>query len=197
MGRDLQRRFGQEPQFGLLMPILIGTDGLQKMSKSLGNYIGLQEDPLMMYSKLEKVPDHLLKQYFELLTDLPLEQLPENPRDQQKLLAVNVVSHYHGEEAAKLAQQSALSLVQGDATQADAVPEFSLSGVQFPVKLFYILSTSGLVKGTSEARRQIQGRAVRLDSDRVTQEDKSFDDPTELFGRVVQVGKNKFVRLVP
>ncbi len=197
VGRDLQRRFGQEPQFGLLMPILLGTDGLQKMSKSLGNYIGLQEDPLMMYSKLEKVPDHLLKQYFELLTDLPLEQLPENPRAQQKLLAVNVVSHYHGEAAAKQAQQSALSLIQGDTAQADAVPEFSLSGVQFPVKLFYILSTSGLVKGTSEARRQIQGRAVRLDGDRVTQEALSFDHPTELYGRVLQVGKNKFVRLVP
>ncbi len=75
MGRDLQRHFGQKPQFGLLMPILIGTDGVQKMSKSLGNYVALSENPLAMYSKLEKVQDNLLNQYFELLTNLPLDQL--------------------------------------------------------------------------------------------------------------------------
>lgn len=198
LGRDLQKHFGQQPQFGLLMPILLGTDGVQKMSKSLGNYIGLQEDPLTMYSKLEKVPDHLLQQYFELLTDLPLEQLPEQPRDRQKLLALNIVTQYYGEEAAKQAQQSALSLVQGDVTQElRAVPEFSLSKVQFPAKLFYILGASGLVKGTSEARRQIQGGAVRLNGERITEIDLSFDNPAELSGTVLQVGKNKFVRLVP
>ncbi len=197
VGRDLQKHFGQQPQFGVLMPILLGTDGAQKMSKSLGNYIGLQEDPLTMYSKLEKIPDHLLGQYFELLTDLHLEQLPENPRDRQKLLALDIVTQYHGKEAAKLAQKAAISLVQGDTTNTSAVPEFSLSTVQFPAKLFYILSASGLCKSSSEARRQIQGGSVRLDGDRVTQIDLSFDSPTELYGRVLQVGKNKFVRFVP
>ena len=197
VGRDLQKHFGQPPQFGLLMPILLGTDGIQKMSKSLGNYIGLQEDPLTMYSKLEKVPDHLLLQYFELLTDIPLDQLPQQPRDRQKLLALNIVTQYYGESVAKQVQQSALSLVQGDVTQADTVPEFSLSQVQFPAKLFYILGTSGLVKGTSEARRQMQGGAVRLDGERMTETELSFDDPTKLYGSVLQVGKNKFVRLVP
>jgi len=197
VGRDLQKHFGQQPQFGVLMPILLGTDGAQKMSKSLGNYIGLQEDPLTMYSKLEKIPDHLLGQYFELLTDLHLEQLPENPRDRQKLLALDIVTQYHGKEAAKLAQKAAISLVQGDTTNTSAVPEFSLSTVQFPAKLFYILSASGLCKSSSEARRQIQGGSVRLDGDRVTQIDLSFNSPTELYGRVLQVGKNKFVRFVP
>lgn len=197
VGRDLQKHFGQRPQFGLLMPILIGTDGVQKMSKSLGNYIGLQEDPLTMYSKLEKVPDHLLNQYFELLTDLPLDHLPEQPRDRQKLLALNIVTQYYSQEAANQAQQSAMTLVQGDVTQANAVPEFSLSEVQFPAKLFYILGASGLVKGTSEARRQIQGGAVRLDGERIIQTELSFDHPTKLHGSVLQVGKNKFVRLVP
>ncbi len=197
VGRDLQRHFGQQPQFGLLVPILLGTDGSQKMSKSLGNYIGLAEDALTMYSKLEKTPDVVLTQYFELLTDRPLEQLPENPRDRQKLLALDVVTQYHGEAAAKQVQQAALSLVQGDMTQADAVPEFSLASIQFPAKLFYLVSASKLCSGSSEARRQIQNGAVRLEGDRMTDVNLTFDTPDPLYGQVLQCGKNKFVRLVP
>jgi tyrosyl-tRNA synthetase len=197
VGRDLQRRFGFSPQFGVLMPILIGTDGVQKMSKSLGNYVGLSEDPLTMYSKLEKTPDHLLKQYFELLTDLPLDRLPENPRDRQKLLALNIVSQYHGQEAATKAQQTAMSLIQGATTDTSTVPEFSLSQVEFPAKLFFILSASKLCKSSSDARRQIQGGAVRIDGDRITQLDLAFENPEQLYDKVLQVGKNKFVRLVP
>lgn len=196
VGRDLQRHFGQKPQFGLLLPILIGTDGTQKMSKSLGNYVGVSEDPLSMYSKLEKIPDSLLTDYFELLTNLPLDALPEQPRDRQKLLGLDIVSQYHGKEAAQKAQQAAMSLVQGDTQDTSAVPAFSLSGVQFPAKLFYILSASGLCQSSSEARRQIQGGAVRLDGDRLTQVDLTFDSPTDLDGKVLQVGKNKFIRLV-
>ena len=197
VGRDLQRHFGQTPQFGLLVPILIGTDGVQKMSKSLGNYVGLSEDALKMYSKLEKTPDDLLDQYFELLTNLPLNQLPEAPRDRQKLLALNVVTQYHGETAAKEAQQAAMTLVQGDTTATgDAVPEFSLSNVEFPAKLFYILSASGLCKSSGEGRRQIQGGAVKLDGDRVSDVDFTFDSPNALNGRILQVGKRNFIRLV-
>ncbi|NJR38027.1 MAG: tyrosine--tRNA ligase [Leptolyngbyaceae cyanobacterium CSU_1_4] len=195
VGRDLQRHFGQRPQFGLLMPILIGTDGVQKMSKSLGNFVGLQEDALSMYSKLEKTPDSQITQYFELLTNLPLAELPENPRDRQKLLALTVVSQYHGEAAALEAQKAAITLVQGNAKQADAVPAFSLETIQFPAKLFYILSASGLCSGSSDARRQIQGGAVRLDGDRVEDLNLVFESATELEGKVLQVGKNKFVRL--
>lgn len=197
VGRDLQRHFGQKPQFGLLMPILIGTDGSQKMSKSLGNYISLVEDPLTMYSKLEKVPDNLLSQYFELLTDRPLDQLPENPRDRQKLLAMDVLTQYRGAEVAQQAQQAALALTKGNTAQAEAVPEFSLASVQFPAKLFYLVGVSGLCKSSSEARRQIQGGAIKLDGDRVDQVELTFDSPEELHGRVLQMGKNKFVRLVP
>lgn len=196
VGRDLQRHFGQRPQFGLLMPILIGTDGVQKMSKSLGNFVGLQEDALSMYSKLEKTPDSQITQYFELLTDLPLAELPENPRDRQKLLALTVVTQYHGEAAALEAQKAAITLVQGNAKQADAVPEFSLEAIQFPAKLFYILSASGLCSGSSDARRQIQGGAVRLDGDRIEDLNLVFESAAELQGKVLQVGKNKFVRLV-
>ncbi|MCS6813672.1 MAG: tyrosine--tRNA ligase [Cyanobacteria bacterium] len=196
VGRDLQRHFGQPAQFGLLMPILPGTDGVQKMSKSLGNYVGLREDALSMYSKLEKIPDSAIHQYFELLTDRPLDSLPQNPRDRQKLLALDIVTQYHGEAAALEAQAAAIALVQGGGTATDAVPEFSLAGLQFPAKLFYILSASKLCGGSSDARRQIQGGAVRLDGEKITNADTSFDSPDLLHGKVLQVGKTKFVRLV-
>ena len=197
VGRDLQRHFGQKPQFGLLVPILLGTDGQTKMSKSLNNYVGLAEDPLSMYSKLEKTPDSVLSQYFELLTDLPLDQLPPAPRDRQKLLAQAIVSQYHGPEAAQRAQQAAAAMVtQGDMSQADLVPEFSLSQVSFPVKLFYLISASGLVNSSSEARRQIQGGAVRLNGNRIEQVDKLIESAADLKDQVLQVGKKKFVRFV-
>jgi len=196
VGRDLLRYFGKRPQFGLLVPILLGTDGTQKMSKSLGNYVGLSEDALTMYSKLEKIPDDLVASYFELLTNLPLDDLPENPRERQKLLAVDIVTQYYGKEAALSAQKAALTLVAGDAKQAEAVPEFSLKDVQFPAKLFYILSAAGLCKSGNEARRQIDGGAVRLDGDRISDPNLTFADGAELSGRVLQVGKKKFVRLV-
>jgi tyrosyl-tRNA synthetase len=198
VGRDLQRHFGLRPQFGLLLPILIGTDGTQKMSKSLGNYVALLDDPLTMYSKLEKTPDALLKQYFELLTNCSLDQLPPNPRDCQKLLALDVVTQYHGREAALQAQEAAIALVQGSGkTQQDVVPEFSLAAVEFPAKIFYIVSASGLCKTSSDARRQIQGGAVKLDGDRVEQVDLTFETAADLAGRTLSVGTKRFVRLVP
>ena len=191
VGRDLQRHFGQTPQFGMLMPILLGTDGVQKMSKSLGNYVGVSEDPLTMYSKLEKISDELLEKYFELLTNLDLEHLPEAPRDRQKLLALDIVTQYYGKEAA---QRAKIAAETRDFQDTD-VRLFSLAPVKFPAKLFYILSASGLCKSSTEARQKIQDGAVRLDGDRIKQVDLSFDNPTDLYGRVLQVGKNKFVRL--
>jgi tyrosyl-tRNA synthetase len=197
VGRDLQRHFGQDPQFGLLMPILPGTDGVQKMSKSLGNYVGLLEDPLSMYSKLEKTPDSVIKQYFELLTNLPLDQLPENPRECQKSLALEVVRQYHGQEKALQAQETAIGLTQGQKTSTEAVPEFSLAAVNFPAKAFYLVSASGLCKSSSDARRQIQAGGVRLGNEKLTVVDQVFEKPEELYGQVMQFGKNKFVRFVP
>jgi len=197
VGRDLQRHFGQSPQFGLLMPLLLGLDGSQKMSKSLGNYVGLREDALTMYSKLEKVPDALIPNYFELLTDRDLAQLPENPRDRQKLLALDIVTQYHGKDAALKAQEASLSLVQGGNAQADAVPEFSLAEIQFPVKLFYLLSVCKLCSSSSDARRQIQGGAVRLAGQPIQEVDYNLESATDLYDQVLQVGKKKFVRFVP
>jgi tyrosyl-tRNA synthetase len=197
VGRDLQRHFGKKPQFGLLLPILIGTDGVQKMSKSLNNYVGLSEDALSMYSKLEKTPDSQLKSYFELLTNLPLENLPDNPRECQKLLALEIVSQFHGAEAAKTAQKTAEEIVmKGNTVSAEAVPEYSLASVNFPAKLFYLLSASGLCASSSEGRKQIQGGAVRLDGDRITDLNTTFESAEQLKGKVLQVGKKKFVRLV-
>lgn len=197
VGRDLQRHFGKQPQFGLLVPILLGTDGVQKMSKSLGNYVGLSEDPLTMYSKLEKIPDDQIEQYFELLTNLPIDGISENPRERQKLLALDIVAQYHGQEAALAAQQTAIKMVlEGDMTQTEAVPEFSLATVEFPAKLFYIISASGLCTSSSEARKKIAGGAVRLDDDRIYDQNLIFDSPSALDGKVLRVGKKNFVRLV-
>jgi tyrosyl-tRNA synthetase len=183
VGRDLQRHFGQKPQFGLLLPLLIGTDGEQKMSKSLGNYVGLREHPSQKYQKLQGVPDHLLEDYFELLTDLPLDTLPENPRDRQKLLAQEIVRQYHGQDTVN-------NIEAGD------LPEFSLSKVEFPAKLSLILNVTGLCKSGGEGKRKIQEGGVRLDGDRITDVDTTFEAASQLYGRVLQLGKNKFVRLV-
>ncbi|MBF2049807.1 MAG: tyrosine--tRNA ligase [Leptolyngbya sp. IPPAS B-1204] len=196
VGRDLQRHFGQRPQFCLLMPILVGLDGVQKMSKSLGNYVGLAESAESMYAKLRKTPDSLLESYFTLLTNLPLEELPADPREQQILLALEVVSQYHGREAALKAKAAAEAVAGGKGGEAAVEAEFSLSQVEFPAKLFYILSASGLCSSSSEARRQIQGGAVRLDGERIDDTDLTFEDKAALLGRVLQVGKRKFLRLV-
>jgi tyrosyl-tRNA synthetase len=196
VGRDLQRHFGKKTQFGLLLPILLGTDGIQKMSKSLNNYVGLQEDALSMYSKLEKTPDELLPDYFELLTNINLADIPENPREAQKLLAIEVASQFHGKEAALQAQRTAEQIVlQGNTTGGD-IAEYSLSAVEFPAKLFYILGASGLCQSGGEGRRQMQGGAVRLEGDRQTDVNLTFDSPDDLTGKVLQVGKKKFIRLV-
>lgn len=197
VGRDLQRYFGKKTQFGLLVPILLGTDGVQKMSKSLGNYVGLSEDPLSMYSKLEKIPDDQVEQYLELLTNLPLDEIPESPRERQKLLALDIVSQYHAQEVALEAQQTAVKMVlEGDMSQTEAVPEFSLASVEFPAKLFYVISASGLCKSSSEARKKIVGGAVRLDDDRICDHNLTFNSPAELDGKVLRVGKKNFIRLV-
>ncbi len=163
MGRDLQRHFGRGTQFGLLLPILVGLDGAQKMSKTLGNTVGLEEDPLSMYSKLEKVGDAAINDYLTLLTDLNVEALPENPREKQKAMALAVTATRHGRDAAEKAQLDAASLVGGAGDASADVPEASLLAVNFPAKAFYLMSAVGICASSSEARRQIKGGAARLD----------------------------------
>ena len=199
MGRDLQRHFGQRPQFGMLLPILPGTDGVQKMSKSLGNTVGLREDPLSMYSKLEKVPDAVVEEYLTLLTDLDPAALPENPRERQKAVALEITRQRHGEAAATAAQADAARLVAGGsgAGAAEAeVPEASLAAVNFPAKAFYLLAAVGICTSSSDARRQIQGGGVKLDGEKLADPNQEFAGVAELEGKVVQVGKKVFRRLV-
>jgi tyrosyl-tRNA synthetase len=200
MGRDLQRHHGLRPQFGMLLPILPGLDGVQKMSKSLGNTVGLADDPLSMYSKLEKVPDAVVDEYLTLLTDLDLDGLPANPRERQKLMALAVTRARHGLEAAQAAQADAARLVAG-ATGAGAaeaeVPPVSLAAVNFPAKAFYLLSAVGICASSSEARRAIAGGGVKLDGEKLTDPNQEFSGPEALEGLVLQLGKKTFRRLVP
>jgi tyrosyl-tRNA synthetase len=199
MGRDLQRHFGQRPQFGMLLPILPGLDGVQKMSKSLGNTVGLSEDPLSMYSKLEKVPDAVVDAYLTLLTDLDLAVLPANPRERQKAMALEVTRQRHGLAAAHQAKLDAATLVGGAAGSgaADAeVPAASLAQVNFPAKAFYLLAAVGICASSSDARRQIQGGGVKLDGAKLADPNQEFADASELDGKVLQLGKKTFRRLV-
>ena len=205
MGRDMQRHFGQRPQFGLLLPILPGLDGVQKMSKSLGNTVGLMEDPLSMYSKLEKLPDAVVEDYLTLLTDLDTTALPSEPRERQKAMALRITADRHGAAAAAAAQADAGLLVAAGLAgpgqvagqwSAESVPEASLEGLSFPLKAFYLLSALQICASSSEGRRQIQGGGVKLDGEKLSDPNQEFSSPEELAGKVLQLGKKTFRRLV-
>ena len=196
MGRDLQRHFGQRTQFGLLLPILVGLDGVQKMSKSLGNTVGIEEDSLSMYSKLEKVSDAAVDDYLMLLTDLAHDSLPANPREKQQMMALAVTASRYGLEAAQKAQADAALLVSGASDAEAVVPEVSLADVNFPAKAFYLLSAVGLCASSSEALRQIKGGAARLEGEKITDPHLEFVSAKELEGKVLQLGKKTFKRLV-
>jgi len=197
MGRDLQRHFGQRPQFGLLLPILPGLDGVQKMSKSLGNTVGLDEDALSMYSKLEKVPDGAVNDYLTLLTDLDLAALPQNPRQCQQAMALAITAARHGLEAARSAQADACLLVSGGAGSGAAeaeVPEVSLAAVNFPAKAFYLLGAVR-ISTSSEAKRRIDRGEVKLDGVKIDPH-REFSSPAELDGLILQWDKKTFRRFV-
>jgi tyrosyl-tRNA synthetase len=197
VGRDLQALYGQPQQIGLLVPLLVGLDGVQKMSKSLDNYVGLTDEPMGMYQKLEKVPDTLVESYFELLTEQDLTQLPTNPRDRQRLLAQTMVTQFYGEAVAQQVQQDAQNLTQGALGEvSDQLPEFSIAALEYPLKLFQVLSLSGLCPSNNEARRQIQGGAVKLKGEKVSDPNLEFSEPAEIKDAVLQVGKKKIIRLV-
>ena len=195
MGRDLQRAFGQKPQFGMLLPILVGLDGIQKMSKSLDNIVGINEDSLSMYSKLEKLPDDLVLSYLNLLTNENLRELSTNRRELQKFMALKITSNFKGIEAAKKAQFNAEQLVLGTQDSVDEIPEASISDVNFPAKAFYLFSKMHMCSSSSEARRQILGGGVRIDGKKITDPNLVFYTPDDLIGKILQVGKKKFIRV--
>ena len=204
MGRHLQKEFGQEPQVILTMPLLEGLDGVQKMSKSLGNYIGVNEPPNEIYGKTMSVPDELMLRYFELATDLSDEELEKlrtgladgsvHPRDAKMLLARTFVRMFHGEEAAEEAENYFKTVFQQRALPAD-LPEVKVdlsayeNGEANIVNLVFDL---GLAASKGEARRMVQQGAVKAN-------EKKVDDINQMIrledGMVIQVGKRKFAKV--
>tara|TARA_Y100001970_G_scaffold293884_1_gene444275 strand:- start:4037 stop:5278 length:1242 start_codon:yes stop_codon:yes gene_type:complete len=196
IGRDLQKVFNKKQQFGLLLPILNGTDGLKKMSKTEGNTIGISEDALSMYSKLEKIPDAIVPLYINLLTDLQVDELPKEPREIQRLMALTVTKNFHGEDSARIAQRNAEKVYLGDQDSLRQIPEISLQHVQFPAKLFYLLGNVGLFKSTSEARRTILGGGIKISGKKLNDPNIIFKDKSLLVGQVLQVGKKIIKRFI-
>jgi tyrosyl-tRNA synthetase len=194
LGRDVQKHFGSSvQQVGMLMPILIGTDGTQKMSKSLNNAIGIGEHPISMFSKLEKIPDHLVNDYITLLTNCELEQFSDNPRERQKQMALEVVSTFHGKDNALKAMKDLESLVLSNSTDAE-VPEISVESIEFPCRFVNMLKELNLVDSTSDARRKIKNGSVRLNGIKVIDENQNVD--SNVTGQIVQLSKKEFFRLV-
>ncbi|MDN5326264.1 MAG: tyrosyl-tRNA synthetase [Moorella sp. (in: firmicutes)] len=199
MGRHLQREYGQEPQVALMMPILPGLDGVQKMSKSLGNYIGIKESPREMYGKTMSLPDELMLTYYELVTAVPLEELAAirqglaggslHPRDAKMRLAREIVAMYHGPEAAREAEKEFRQVFQQH-DLPDDMPELTIK--EDRVWLPRLMVQAGLAPSTSEARRLIRQGAVKVDGERVT--DPDFEVEVRE-GQILQAGKRKFARL--
>ena len=213
VGRELQGMMGQRPQQCFLMPMLVGTDGVQKMSKSLGNYVALEEPPEDMYGKIMSLPDALIGPYFEYLTDVPSEELAEmdqnrgetNPIELKKRLALEITSQFHERAAANAAQAQFENVVQRRGLP-DEIPEFaepSLTGQTEDEsrRLSNIIFDAGLAASVSEAKRLINQGAIELidnstgDATRLTRDDRTTS--LSLQDRaVLKRGNRRFVRLV-
>jgi len=200
MGRELQKHFGQPAQCILTMPLLEGTDGVNKMSKSLGNYIGINEPPQEIFGKLMSISDELMWRYIQLLSFESLatiegwkRQVAEgaNPRDIKVRFAQEIVSRFHGHAAASRALSEFEARFQKGALPDD-MPELNLPGVDGALQVPQLLKQAGLVPSTSDAIRQIAGGGVRLDGERVM--DKGVSVPVGATV-VAQVGKRKFARV--
>ncbi|GAB2893783.1 tyrosine--tRNA ligase [Paralcaligenes sp. KSB-10] len=197
VGRELQKEYKQEPQCILTMPLLEGTDGVDKMSKSKGNYIGISEKPDSMFGKLMSISDTLMWRYFELLSFRSLDEIEllqkqikegRNPRDTKVLLAQELVARFHSQQAA----HDALAHFEArfrDGAIPDDMPEVQIGGA--PLGILKVLREAGLVASGSEAQRNVEQGGVRVDGDRI--EDKSLQLAAGTY--VVQVGKRKFARV--
>jgi len=200
MGRHLQEQEGMEPQVVLTMPILEGLDGVQKMSKSLGNYIGVNDPPDEMFGKVMSISDDLMWRYFELLSFRPMSEIEgfrerilagSNPRDIKFLLGEELVERFHSAAEARKARENFISRFQKGAMPED-IPEFELQGEQGGVPIGYALRDSGLVSGTGEAFRMIKQGAVRVDGEKVADRNMLLPVGADV---VCQVGKRKFARI--
>jgi tyrosyl-tRNA synthetase len=193
VGRDLQRAHGQEPQVALTVPILEGLDGVQKMSKSLGNYVGITESPVDMYGKLMRLSDELMFRYFELVTRVSEGEIQElrklHPMEAKKRLARTVTAMYHGETGATEGETH-FTRVHQDREEPENIDEIlTTPGRRF---LWSVLKDAGLAKSTSEARRLIRQGAIAVDRVKVTSTDHELDPGEHL----VQVGRRQFKRLI-
>ena len=198
VGRQIQREFDQEPQIVLTVPLLTGTDGSEAMSQTRGNYIGINEAPETIYGKLMSITDETMPEYFELLTDLSLDNLADlHPKDQKKELAYEIVKMIYSEVEASHAEEEFEKVFEQDGKPDDikeiSVPEDRIKD-DGTVWILDLLEISGFVSSRSEARRLIDQGGVRLDDEKVTEVDF---DPLMEEDRILQVGKKKFARLVP
>ena len=199
MGRHLQEEYGQEPQTIITMPILEGLDGVQKMSKSLGNYIGISEPATEMYGKAMSIPDELMMRYFMLVTDMSIEEQEElaaalengtaHPRDTKMKLAHTIVRLYHGEEAANEAQEQFIRVFQKHDLPTD-IPEYAIAKPTEPVYVPQLLTDAGLTASNSEARRSIKAGAFKINGEKCSDENIELSEDM-----VLQVGKRKFIKI--
>ena len=200
VGRQLQQDYGQEPQVVITTPLLEGLDGVQKMSKSLGNYIGITDPPGEMFGKVMSISDDLMWRYFELLSFRPLTEIAalqasvadgKNPRDAKFELGRELVARFHSDKAADDAQQEFIARFRQGA-MPDEIPETSVASDDGSLGIAHLLKAAGLVSSTSEAFRMIKQGAVRIDGERI--EDRGLQLPAGSTG-VYQVGKRKFARV--
>lgn len=203
MGRTLQNDYGQERQTAIFMPILEGIDGMEKMSKSLGNYIGVDEEPIVMYEKAMSIPDNLIIRYFELVTDVhpdtvakmreQLEQGLCNPRDVKMELAFEITRLYHGEDTAIQAQEHFITVFQKKLIPDTAIPVPITTELQADGRfdLVRIIVAAGFAPSNSEARRLILQGGVKVNGNRVTE----ILIPGLMEGDVIQVGKKNFIKM--
>jgi tyrosyl-tRNA synthetase len=204
MGRDLQRADGQDPQVVLLMPLLVGLDGTDKMSKSLGNYVGIYEPANEMFAKLMSIPDELMETYFELTTDVPMDEVAQlqrdlvdgsvHPKTIKQRLAREVVTIYHGETVATSAQAE-FDRIHRHRQLPSEIPSVSISNEDLTdgkIWVGHLLTQAGFAKSTSEARRLVQQGGVRFDGEKVV-------DPATLIqlqdDLILQVGKRRFAQI--
>jgi tyrosyl-tRNA synthetase len=200
MGRELQKSEGQRPQTVLMMPLLEGLDGVQKMSKSLGNYIGITDTPTDMFGKIMSISDVLMWRYYELLSFKPLEVIEgykveiskgKNPRDVKIDLAKELIARFHDESVAQAAHDEFINRFQKGALPDD-IPELTITTDNGEIAIANLLKEAGLVASTSDAFRMIKQGAAKIDSEKVTDRSLIVSAGTTA---VYQVGKRKFARI--
>ena len=203
MGREIQREYGQESQVAFTMPILVGLDGSRKMSKSLGNYVGITEAPDQIFGKMMSIPDELMWSYYELVTDRTPEEIAKlksdvtsgttHPMDVKMLLAQEVVSGFHGEAAARKASEMFQRVFRDRQAPEEAPVKNLTAGAPQTIKV--LLTTLGLASSVSEAERLVKQGAVEIDGQRVDDPRKEVDlNKSREF--LLRAGKKKFVRVV-